>query len=312
MIRSLNLLSGGLDSTLSIRVLQEQGIEVTGLCFKTPFFGENNAKKAAEQLGIKLIVKEVSDEHLEIIKNPKHGHGKNMNPCIDCHGFMFKKAKEIMEEEGFDIIATGEVLGQRPMSQNSKSLKIVEKIAGLEDKILRPLSALVLPETEYEKKGLVDRKKLLDLKGKGRKPQLELAKKFGIKEFPSPAGGCKLTTKEFSDKLRTLLQKHPEAKSEVMGFMQVGRHIWVDDTLIIVARDKEDSDKMETLQKPEHFFIKMKDIPGPHAITLFLDDKDVEEIKKKAIEQIFKFKRIKERNIVFICEYLGEKKEFIF
>ncbi len=300
-------MSGWLDSMLAAKVLIEQGIEVIWLCFKTPFFNEKKAVKAAKYLWIKLIVKEVSVEHLKIVKNPSYGHGKNMNPCIDCHGFMFKKAKEIAKEEWIEIIATGEVLGQRPMSQNKTSLKIVEKISNLQNKILRPLSAKNLDETEYEKQELVDREKLLDFKWKTRKPQMALAKKYWLNDYPTPAGWCKLTTEQFSDKLRTLIQKHPDVKPDAIEFIQVWRHFWINNSLAIITRTKEDAELMQTLLKPELLFIKMQDFPWPHAVVLFLDENNLNEILEFVAKKILKYKKIKDKEIIFKYEFQSIK-----
>jgi tRNA U34 2-thiouridine synthase MnmA/TrmU len=189
MTKALVVFSGGLDSILAVKVLEEQEIEVTGLSFDSYFFDTEESKKTAEQLGIDLIVKDISELQLDTVKNPAHGHGSALNPCIDCHGLMFRVAGELAELVGkgkkFDFIATGEVLGQRPFSQNSDSLKKVEDLAGVD--ILRPLSAKLLPKTSYEEEGLVDREKLLDISGKSRRRQLELVEKYGVKYFPSPA-----------------------------------------------------------------------------------------------------------------------------
>ncbi|MBI4779441.1 hypothetical protein HY797_03250 [Candidatus Falkowbacteria bacterium] len=210
MAKTLVLLSGGLDSMLAAHVLMDQGVEITGLSFNSNFFNTAKAKKAAGELGIELIEIDFSDEHLEMVKNPEHGYGKKMNPCIDCPGLMLKKAKEIMDKEGFDFVATGEVLGQRPMSQNKESLKVVEKISGLEGKLIRPLSAKLLDESEPEKNGKLIRERLLDISGRSRQKQLELVKKYGIKEYASPGGGCLLTDPEFSEKLLKILEYWPD------------------------------------------------------------------------------------------------------
>ena len=278
-IKSLNLMSWGLDSILAAKVLLEQWIEVIWLCFKTPFFNERNAIKGAEYLWIELIVQEVSSEHLEMVKNPKYWYGKNMNPCIDCHGFMFKKAKKIAEERWIEIIATWEVLWQRPMSQNKSSLKIVEKIADLKDWILRPLSAKFLDETIYEKQWLVNRKKLLDFKWKTRKPQMALAQRYWLTDYPTPAGGCKLTTEQFSDKLT------------------------------VITRTKEDADLLQTLLKPEYLFIKMKDFPWPHAVVFFFDQNNIEEIIIAVAKKILKYKKVESDSVVFKYEFQNNNKE---
>jgi len=211
MTKGLGLLSGGLDSSLAALTLKRQGVEVSGISFATPFFGTGKARKAAEQMEIPLIVKDISDVHLEMLKNPVYGYGKNMNPCIDCHAMMFNLAGEIMRQEGFDFLFSGEVLGQRPMSQNITALHTVAKHSGCKGRILRPLSAKLLPITPMEEEGLVDREQLLDIQGRSRKRQEALAKEWGLKEYPSSGGGCLLTEKSFSGRLRDLIEKQPEA-----------------------------------------------------------------------------------------------------
>jgi len=203
-IKAVALFSGGLDSILAVKLIQEQEIEVKGVNFKTPFFGLDKTFFAAKSLDMDLEIIDITQELLEILRNPKHGFGKNMNPCIDCHTFMFKKAGEYMSEIGASFIISGEVLGERPMSQNRNSLSVIERESGFEGRILRPLSALLLAETIPEKGGLVDRNKLLNISGRSRKRQMELAVKMGIEDYPSPAGGCKLTEPAFSKRLRDL------------------------------------------------------------------------------------------------------------
>src|SRR3989338_780967 len=200
-VKALCLLSGGLDSQLAVCVLKNQGIEVTGISFTSPFFGSKNAEKAAAAMNIELIVKDITSEHLPLVKNPPHGYGKCMNPCIDCHALMVKKAGEIALAQKFDIIATGEVIGERPMSQNLNSLGVVANDSGFKGVLLRPLSAKLLPPTKPEIDGLVSREKLLALSGRSRRPQMKLANEFGLKSYVQPAGGCLLTDPEFSKKL---------------------------------------------------------------------------------------------------------------
>src|SRR3989344_4725862 len=207
-MKALALLSGGLDSTLAIKLIQQQGIDVVALNFTSPFClcgGKSGCASIAmaRQLNVKVKRMEKGKEYLKILRNPKHGYGRYMNPCIDCRIFIFKKAKKYAKQIGAEFIFTGEVLDQRPMSQHFKTLMLIEKEAGLKGKILRPLSAKLLPETEAEKKGFVDRNKLLAIKGRSRKEQIQLAKNYNL-DFFCPSGGCLLTYKEFSDKLRDL------------------------------------------------------------------------------------------------------------
>jgi tRNA-specific 2-thiouridylase len=209
-VKALALLSGGLDSTLAAKLILKQGIDVVAVNFVTPFClckkGGCGATEAAKQLGVPLKVVNVGDEYLKMVRKPKHGYGRNMNPCIDCRIFIVKKAKKYAKEVGAAFIFTGEVLDERPMSQHSRAMKIIEEESGLKGKILRPLSARLLPETDIEKKGLVDREKLLDIRGRSRKPQIKLAEKFNIKDYPCPAGGCLLTYREYANKLRDLFK----------------------------------------------------------------------------------------------------------
>jgi tRNA-uridine 2-sulfurtransferase len=271
MSKALVLLSGGLDSMLAARVLMEQGVEVVGLSFKSVFFSTDKARKSAEQLGINFIEADFTDEHLEMVKNPAHGYGKNMNPCIDCHTLMLKKAKEIMEKDKFDFVATGEVLGQRPMSQNKQALEIVEKNSGLEGKLVRPLSAKLLNESEPEKQGKLIRGKLLDISGRSRHRQLELVKKYGIKEFSSPAGGCLLTDPEFSEKLLKILEFWPDCDGNDITLLRYGRVFWLKDkndknVLLIIGRDEKENENLNKSARKGDIIIELVEENGPTSL----------------------------------------------
>lgn len=249
---------------LAVKVLQEQGIEVVPINFKSYFFGPDaQAAESAKELGVELRVKDFSKEHLKMVKEPPHGYGKAANPCIDCHAMMMARAKEIMEREDFAFIASGEVLGERPMSQNKGSLNLVEKMSGLKGLLLRPLSAKLLPPTVAEEKGLVDREKLLDISGRGRKPQMELAKKYGIRKYPTPAGGCLLTDPGYGTRLLELLAKNPEANGNDMELLKVGRHFWEGGCKIVIGRDQEDNKRLEKISRPEDVVLRLKDFAGP-------------------------------------------------
>lgn len=243
--KALSLISGGLDSILATWLILQQGVEVIGITFSTPFFDLKKPKKACEFLKIPLHIVDITEEFLQILKSPKYGYGKNMNPCIDCHSYMIKKAKELLKKFDADFIITGEVLGERPMSQNRQALKIVEKESGTEDILLRPLSAKLLPPTKLEKEGWIDREKLLDIKGRSRKTQLEFAKKMGLKEIPTPAGGCLLTEPNFSRRLKDLLEHEKEITKRDLELLKVGRHFRLNSSIkIIVGRDKEENKKI--------------------------------------------------------------------
>nr|HPM42120.1 tRNA 4-thiouridine(8) synthase ThiI [bacterium] len=214
--------------------------------FTSPFFGAENARKGADQLGIKLVVLDITGPHLELVKKPPHGYGKQMNPCIDCHALMVKVAGELLEKEGYDLIATGEVLGERPMSQNMQSLSTVAKDSGYADFLLRPLSAKLLPPTRPEREGKVDRDRLFAIEGRSRKPQIALAAKYGIKSYLQPAGGCLLTDPNFSARLRELLDKNPAATEADVRLLRLGRHFRLPSgAKAIVGRDEKDNEKIE-------------------------------------------------------------------
>ena len=262
-IKAVALFSGGLDSILAVKLIQEQGIEVKGVNFKTPFFSLDEAFVIAKDLDINLEIIDITEELLKILKKPKYGFGKNMNPCIDCHALMFKKAGEYMNKIGASFILSGEVLGERPMSQNRNSLNIIERESGFEGRILRPLSALLLAETIPEKEGLVDRNKLLDISGRSRRRQMELATKMGIKNYPSPAGGCKLTESAFSKRLRDLFIQESFSLEEI-ELLKLGRHFRLSkDIKLVVGRNKEENEQLQSFFQDGDFLFKAKNLKGP-------------------------------------------------
>ena len=274
-IKALVLLSGGLDSILAAKILMEQGIRVVGLTFRSYFFGADFAKKAAKDLKIPLKIIDFSKEHLEIVKKPKYNYGKGMNPCIDCHILMLKKAKYILEKGKFDFAATGEVLGERPMSQNPKALKLVEKASSLTGYLLRPLSAKFLEKTIPEEKGWIDREKLFNISGRSRKRQIILAKKWKIKEYPTPAGGCLLCDLEFSKRLRELFERYPKFKGQDIELLKAGRHFWFSKSLkdkqnkvkIVVGRKHTENLKLKKLAKRGDILIELKELSGPTTLV---------------------------------------------
>jgi hypothetical protein len=265
MTSAIGLLSGGLDSILAVKVLQEQGTHVECVCFVTPFFGPDKAHLANRQLRVPLHIVDITDAHLEMLKNPRYGYGKNMNPCIDCHGLMLREAGKLMQKLGAQFLFTGEVLGERPMSQNKNSLRCVEKLSGLQGYILRPLSAQLLPETIPEQEGRVNRSRLLSIEGRSRKPQLELVATYGITEFPEPAGGCLLTDPGYSRRLRDLMQRGVELSRRNLELLKVGRHLLLDDgRKIIIGRNEGENERIERLRQTGDVIIVMdNDMPGP-------------------------------------------------
>lgn len=244
-VRGLGLCSGGLDSMLAGLVLRAQGINVEWVTFETPFFNAAKARKASELTGIPLTVQPIYPIYLEMLRNPPAGYGKFMNPCMDCHSLMFKLAGEIMQARDLDFLFSGEVLGQRPMSQTRPSLRYVEKHSGFDGLILRPLSAKHLPETIPEKKGLVNRDQLLDITGRSRKRQIDLVQQFGISEYPSPAGGCLLTDKVYSRRLKDLFDHQQTGSEAEMHLLKFGRHFRLNpEKKLIVGRQKLDNEKI--------------------------------------------------------------------
>jgi len=264
MNKGLGLLSGGLDSVLAACVLREQGVEVTGVCFESPFFGAKNARSAADQIGIPLWVRDITAPHLEMMQKPKHGFGSNMNPCIDCHILMVKTAAGIMREQGFDFVFTGEVLNERPMSQNRQALGMVERESGCSGYLLRPLSAKLLDETVPEKEGKVDRSRLCDLHGRSRKPQMALADKYKIIRYAQPAGGCLLTDPGFSRRLRDLMEHEGLGEVARIHMLKVGRHFRLPSAKkVIVGRKESENRELLTLAPQGDAVLRSKGIPGP-------------------------------------------------
>jgi len=287
-MRAIALLSGGLDSTLATRIVLEQGVELEALNFLTLFCncthrGETclASKKAVEGLGIPLTVFNVSEEYLEVVKHPKHGYGRNMNPCIDCRIFMLKKTKAYMETSGASFIITGEVLGQRPMSQRRDAMRLIEKEAGLEGFIVRPLSAKFLPATIPEERGWVDRERFLNISGRSRKPQIKMAKQFGIHDYPCPAGGCLLTDPGFSRRMRDLIAHHPDFALNDVHLLKIGRHFRLSPSIkLVVGRHEDDNQKIQAFSQDGDLLMKALGTPGP--LSLLRGGSGSEEIEKAA------------------------------
>jgi tRNA U34 2-thiouridine synthase MnmA/TrmU len=287
--KSLVLLSGGLDSILAVKLLLEQGIEVEAINFRTNFCGPSKARLAAKMLGVPLREVDIRQDFLAVLKKPKYGYGAGLNPCIDCHALMLKKAGEIMRAEGFDFVATGEVLGERPMSQHKRALKIVEKEADLEGYLLRPLSAKLLEPTIPEKDGRVDRKKLLDISGRSRKRQMELAARYHIKNYPTPAGGCALTQEGFARRLKNLMENKPNFDARDIDLVAIGRHFWSGGAQIILGRNQEENEILESAAGGKDALIKPQNFIGP--ATLLRGKKIGEAEINKAKELIIKFSK---------------------
>ncbi len=283
--RAIALVSGGLDSMLAVRVIQDQGIEVEGINFYTGFCVEghthairrqdqakkkrNNALWVAEQLGIKLHIVDVIEEYKSIVMNPKHGYGANLNPCLDCKGFMVGKAREWLDRLGADFIITGEVVGQRPMSQRRDTMPVIARESGADDRLLRPLSARLLPPTLPEREGWVDRERLHDFSGRSRKPQMALAEHYGLTDYAQPAGGCCfLTNPQYSAKLADLWQARGSKEYEFDDIMllKVGRHLRPrPEFKLIVGREEGENNYLEGYRK-QYTSLRTLSHAGPLAL----------------------------------------------
>ena len=268
-MRALSVFSGGLDSMLSAQVLREQDIDVLALFFETPFFSSTTARKSAATINLPIEIIDITKDHLGIVKKPKHGYGGNMNPCIDCHAMMLRRAGEMLEEKDARFLITGEVLGQRPMSQNRQSLATVASESGFEGLILRPLSAKRLPITIPEEKGWVNRDLLKGFSGRSRKPQMALARAFNVKEYPSPAGGCLLTDKEFSRRLQDLFTHETKREIRDIELLRVGRHFRLNpQTKLIVGRNRSENQAIRDLFREGDALLWSDGVPGPTVLLV--------------------------------------------
>jgi tRNA-specific 2-thiouridylase len=270
-MKAIALLSGGLDSTLAAKLMIDQGIELEAVNFLTVFCTCTNrgetclaSQKAVNGLGIPLKVFNVSEEYLNVVKHPRHGYGSHMNPCIDCRIFMLKKSKAYMRATGASFIITGEVLGQRPMSQRRDAMRLIEKEAELQGYIVRPLSAKFLAVTIPEKEGWISREKLLGIQGRSRKPQIELASHYGIRDYPCPAGGCLLTDPGFARRMKDLLDHQPDFSLNDVHLLKFGRHFRISPHLkLVVGRNEEDNIKIQTFAQEKDMLFKTLNYPGP-------------------------------------------------
>ncbi|MFH0809465.1 MAG: tRNA 4-thiouridine(8) synthase ThiI [Pseudomonadota bacterium] len=269
--RAIGLLSGGLDSILAFRILREQGVDVECLAFTTPFFGATSAHAAAARLGVTLEVRDITAVHLAMLRAPRYGYGSGLNPCIDCHALMLRLAGDLMTERGLDFIFTGEVLGQRPMSQSRGSLQLVARLSGYEGFILRPLSARLLEETRPEREGKVERERLLALSGRGRKPQIELARRLGITDYPEPAGGCLLTDPIFAGRLKAVLAEFGDLLPRLIELLKAGRQFRPAPGIrLVVGRHQRDNERLAELFRPEEgdwLLLCGENFPGPSALV---------------------------------------------
>ena len=268
------LLSGGLDSQLAIKMMQEQGFDVSAVAIKTPFCDFDcgrgcgfEIRERADDLDVNLKTVYLGDEYIEMLKHPKHGIGAGFNPCIDCRSMMFDAAKKHMEEIGAEFIISGEVLGQRPMSQHAPALRTIENESDLVGKIVRPLSAALLPETDPEKDGLIKRENLGMIRGRTRRGQLDMAKKYGIENPPNAGGGCLLTEPHFGIKAKDLFSHTKNPTINDIDLLKIGRHFRLDEeTKFIVGRNKDENEMIKAISLPGDILLEAKDFVGPVSI----------------------------------------------
>lgn len=295
--KALALFSGGLDSALAIKVMQEQGIEVIALNFVSHFFGGVNekAENMAKQLGIRLEYIHFEERHMEVVKHPVYGRGKNMNPCIDCHSLMFRVAGELLEKYGADFVISGEVLGQRPMSQNQQALETVKKLSGLGELIVRPLSGKILPQTLPEREGWIQRELMLDINGRGRGRQMDLMAHYGLMDYPSPGGGCLLTDPVYSDRLE-ILEKDgylQEENSSMFYLLKKCRFFRFEQgKYLFVGRDAESNEVVDQTRKAGEgsFYIYSFETPGPHMLAYGELNEEEKQFAKELFSRYSKVK----------------------
>jgi tRNA-specific 2-thiouridylase len=270
--KAISLLSGGLDSALATKLVLDQGVEVVGLHFTSLLCNSAAADKgglaerAARDLGIRLIVQDKGPEFLEVVRKPAHGYGKNMNPCIDCKVFMLRAASQIMRAEGASFVVTGEVLGQRPMSQMRRTIAVIEKESGLAGCILRPLSARLFPASKPEQEGVVKRAELLAISGRSRKEQYRLAETYDIRAFGTPAGGCLLTDPLYSQKLRELMARNEPFSMKDVALLRIGRHFRISDKKLVRGSNRAENDWLTSFWTPPYTLIYPVSFKGPTGI----------------------------------------------
>ena len=269
-VRAVGLLSGGLDSALAAKLLLEQGVEVIGLHLESPTACRSDVREVAKDLGIRLVTRAKGEEYLRLLRHPRWGYGRNMNPCVDCRHFMFRLGQPYLEEFDARFLFTGEVVGQRPMSQVRDRLMLIDRAAGMEGLILRPLSARLLPETEAERRGWVDRTRLLAISGRSRQEQLALASHYGLKHYTSPGGGCLLTDAGYSRKLRDLLDHTPEERTTMVdvALLSLGRHVRVTpDLKVVLGRNEAENRKLAEYQSTGRWLVEPEGFNGPSALV---------------------------------------------
>ena len=311
---ALVLYSGGLDSTLACRLVMAQGIRVLAVKFVTPFFGYDllarqgdYIKETKKKFDIDVFLKDITTGYLKMVKNPAHGYGKNFNPCVDCKILLLSEARKMMGELGASFLVTGEVVGQRPMSQRRDTLRIIERDSGCEGILVRPLCAKNLEPTQAEIDGLIDRQQLLNFSGRNRKPQMDLAEQFGIKDYPSPAGGCTLTDPMLSVRIRDYYNEHEDIVAADIRLLLVGRQFklptggW-----LIVGRNHGENLRIEDLQQPGDLLLMPADIPGPTAILRHSSAPGEIELAAAIVVRFSKKSAVGDKAVTITCDRDGD------
>ena len=307
-MKAIALFSGGLDSTLAIKLIRDQGIDVLAINISTGFGSTKDRREHMEnmckQVGAEFKIVDIQSEYLQdVLFDPKHGYGKNFNPCIDCHAKMFAVAKRIMEAEGASFLISGEVMGQRPMSQNKDALQTVLDESNCDGLLLRPMSALRLAPTIAEQNGWVDRDRLEGITGRSRERQLELAKEIGLEDFESPGGGCLLTDENFSKKMFDIV-KHDTFEVKDIPIMKFGRHLRLSENAkLVVGRNKEENEHLQNVENDKYYHVKTVGIPGPHAL---LSKTASEEDKELATRVVLTYCKTDVKNS-YTISYDGEE-----
>lgn len=312
-ITALALYSGGLDSTLACRVVAEQGIKVVAVKFVTPFFGydlllrkEDYIRTTKEKFGIDVLLKDVTVPYLELLKKPAHGFGKYFNPCVDCKIFLLSEAKKMMPDIGASFLVTGEVVGQRPMSQRRDTLRVIERDSGCEGILVRPLCAKNLEQTQAERDGLIDRDQLHAFSGRNRTPQMKLADQFGITDYPSPAGGCILADPILSARIQEYYKKNKRIVPADILLLMVGRQFRLPSGgWLVVGRDEKQNDKIEALRQPDDWLLQPSVIPGPTAILRHSRNPEELEIAAALVARYAKKSALVQGAAIIIAERRG-------
>ncbi|HJV33568.1 hypothetical protein [Geomonas sp.] len=308
--KAIALLSGGLDSTLAVKVLLDQGVAVEALNFTSPFCtctGKNSgckseAVRVAGEFNIPIKVMHKGVDYLEIVRKPQHGYGKGMNPCIDCRIYLLKKAKEYMQEIGADFVFTGEVLGQRPMSQRRDTLRVIERESGLDGLLLRPLSAKHFQPTVPEQEGWVDREKLLAIQGRSRKEQMELAEELDVKNYPCPAGGCLLTELSFVGKVRDVFDHSDQLNPRDFRLLKLGRHFRIGKrTKVIVGRNEAENQLLENAVQPGEATLRWGCGPSPLAALMGESSEEMLAVAGQILLRYTKAEALSETELVVSC-----------